>query len=276
MIKDVIVSLSAAGKRDPAADYAISVAATFGAHIAGVAFAYEPVLPVAVVGQVPGDLIDNLRREADRSARAAADRFDKAAVKAGLSVETHVVGESSAHAADLFGQITRRFDLSVVGQPERDRDGVEELIAEGALFESGRPTIVVPYIQKGGLTLDRVLVCWDGSRAAARAIGDAVPFLTRAKNVHVVIVAGDRGKSDELPGVDVGQHLARHGIKVEINRVAAADIDVASAILSYAADQSADFLVMGGYGHSRLREFVLGGVTSTILQSMTLPALMSH
>jgi nucleotide-binding universal stress UspA family protein len=94
--------------------------------------------------------------------------------------------------------------------------------------------------------------------------------------VHVVIVAGDRGKSDELPGVDVGQHLARHGIKVEINRVAAADIDVASAILSYAADRSADFLVMGGYGHSRLREFVLGGVTRTILQSMTLPALMSH
>ena len=276
MIKDVIVSLSAADKRDPAADYAISVAATFGAHIAGVAFAYEPVLPVAVVGHVPGDLIDNLRREADRGARAAADRFDKAAAKAGLSVETHVIGESSTHAADLFGQITRRFDLSVVGQPERDRDGVEELIAEGALFESGRPAIVVPYIQKGGLKLDRVLVCWDGSRAAARAIGDAVPFLTRAKNVHVVIVAGDRGKSDELPGVDVGQHLARHGIKVEVNRVAAADIDVASAILSYAADQSADFLVMGGYGHSRLREFVLGGVTRTILQSMTLPALMSH
>jgi nucleotide-binding universal stress UspA family protein len=84
------------------------------------------------------------------------------------------------------------------------------------------------------------------------------------------------GKSDELAGADVGEHLARHGIKVEVNRVAAGDIDVASAILSYAADRGADFLVMGGYGHSRLREFVLGGVTRTILQSMTLPALMSH
>jgi nucleotide-binding universal stress UspA family protein len=276
MIKDVIVSLSAADKRDPAADYAISLAAAFDAHIAGVAFAHEPVIPVAVVGQVPSDFVDSLREKAEKSARAAANRFDKAAAKAGLSVETHVIGESGTRAADLFGQITRRFDLSVVGQPERDRDGVEELIAEGALFESGRPAIVVPYIQKGGFKLDRVLVCWDGSRAAARAIGDAVPFLTRAKDVHVVIVAGDRGKSDELAGADVGEHLARHGIKVEVNRVAAGDIDVASAILSYAADRGADFLVMGGYGHSRLREFVLGGVTRTILQSMTLPALMSH
>jgi nucleotide-binding universal stress UspA family protein len=276
MIKDVIVSLSAADKRDPAADYAISLAAAFDAHIAGVAFAHEPVIPVAVVGQVPSDFVDSLREKAESSARAAANRFDKAAAKAGLSVETHVIGESGTRAADLFGQITRRFDLSVVGQPERDRDGVEELIAEGALFESGRPAIVVPYIQKGGFKLDRVLVCWDGSRAAARAIGDAVPFLTRAKDVHVVIVAGDRGKSDELAGADVGEHLARHGIKVEVNRVAAGDIDVASAILSYAADRGADFLVMGGYGHSRLREFVLGGVTRTILQSMTLPALMSH
>jgi len=276
MIKDVIVSLSATNKRDPAADYAISLAALFGAHIAGVAYAQDPLLPTAVVGQIPEDFIHDLRRAAETGARAAAARFDKAAVKAGLSVETHVIGESGSRAADLFGEIARRFDLSVVGQPQGDRDGVEELIAEGALFESGRPAIVVPYIQREGLKLDRALVCWDGSRAAARAVGDALPFLTRTKNVHVVTVLPDHGKSDELAGVDVGQHLARHGIKVEVHRIAAADIDVASAILSYAADQSADFLVMGGYGHSRLREFVLGGVTRTILQSMTLPALMSH
>jgi nucleotide-binding universal stress UspA family protein len=136
--------------------------------------------------------------------------------------------------------------------------------------------IVVPYIQKQGLKLDRVLVCWDGGRTATRAIADSLPFLLRAKAIDVVIVASGRAKSDEIPGADIGQHLARHGLKIEVKRIVAADTDVPNTILSYAADSSADFLVMGGYGHSRLREFVLGGATRGILASMTVPALMAH
>jgi nucleotide-binding universal stress UspA family protein len=136
--------------------------------------------------------------------------------------------------------------------------------------------IVVPYIQRTGLVLERVLVCWDGGRMAARAIGDAIPFLTRAEAVDVVIVATEPGKGDEISGADMGRHLARHGLKVEVKRIVAPDIGVANAILSYAADSSADFMVMGGYGHSRLREFILGGATRGILQSMTVPVLMSH
>jgi len=177
---------------------------------------------------------------------------------------------------DLFGRIARRFDLSVIGQTEPDRPAPEELIIEGALFGSGRPVIVVPYIQKQGLKLDRVLACWDGGRAATRAIADSLPFLQRAKTVEVLIVASGRTKSEELPGADIAQHLARHGLTIEVKRIVAADIDVPNAILSYAADSSADFLVMGGYGHSRLREFVLGGATRGILTSMTLPTLMAH
>jgi nucleotide-binding universal stress UspA family protein len=90
------------------------------------------------------------------------------------------------------------------------------------------------------------------------------------------MVAGTGGKADELPGADFGEHLARHGLKVEVKRLVAADIDVANTILSYAADCAADFMVMGGYGHSRLREFVLGGVTRGILESMTVPVLLAH
>jgi nucleotide-binding universal stress UspA family protein len=103
-----------------------------------------------------------------------------------------------------------------------------------------------------------------------------MPFLKKAKAVDVVIVASDRPKSDEIPGADIGQHLARHGLKIEVKRIVATDTDVANTILSHAADTSADFLVMGGYGHSRLREFILGGATRGILSSMTLPTLMSH
>ena len=120
------------------------------------------------------------------------------------------------------------------------------------------------------------MVCWDGSRAATRAIADAMPFLEKAKQVEVVVVGNKPPKSDEVPGADLGQHLARHGVKVDVKRITSPDIDVASTILSYAADSSADMIVMGGYGHSRLREFVLGGVTRGILESMTVPVLMSH
>jgi len=120
------------------------------------------------------------------------------------------------------------------------------------------------------------MVCWDGSRAAARAIADAMPFLERAGRAEVVIVGNERGKQDEIEGADLGQHLARHGIKIDVNRIAGGNIDVADALLSHAADSGADFIVMGGYGHSRLREFVLGGVTHSIFRSMTVPTLMAH
>jgi nucleotide-binding universal stress UspA family protein len=276
MIKDVIVALSAREERDPAADYAISFADFLGAHVAGVAFAFEPVVPATVMGGIPADLIEMQRAESEKAARAAVTRFDKVAVAAGLSTETHFFNVSVGGAADLFGRLTRRFDLSVVSQADPDRVGPEELITEAALFESGRPVIVVPYIQQQAFSLNRVLVCWDGSRAAARAVGDAIPLLERAKDVHVLIAAGERRKRDEVPGADIGQHLARHGVKIEVHRAAATDIDIADLILSYAADLSADFMVMGAYGHSRLREFVLGGVTRGILASMTVPALMSH
>ena len=135
--------------------------------------------------------------------------------------------------------------------------------------------LVVPYIQRAGMKLDRIMVCWDGSRSAARAVGDAMPFLTRAKAVEVVVI-GDRVKSKEIPGADMAHHLVRHGVKVEVNEIIATDIDAADVILSHASDSATDFMVMGGYGHSRLREFVLGGVTRSILSTMTIPTLMSH
>ena len=136
--------------------------------------------------------------------------------------------------------------------------------------------LVVPYIQRAGFKLDHVMVCWDASRNAARAVADALPLLERAKAIDVLTVSKERGKSDELPAADIGHHLARHGLNVDVHRIVAPDIDVASSILSYAADASADLIVMGGYGHSRLREFVLGGATRGILSSMTVPTLMSH
>ena len=276
MIKDLVVNLSVGAGRDAAGPYAISVAEAFGAHVAGVAFSYEPVIPPTIMGTVPVSFIESQRAESDKAADEAIARFNDATRRAGVSSDSRALSASLAGSADRFAEIARRFDLAVIGQAEPDRAAPEELIIEGALFSSGRPVLVVPYIQKSGLTLDRVMVCWDASRNAARAIADAMPFLARAKAIDVVIVASERVKSDELPGADIGQHLARHSLKVEVRRIVSPDTDVASTILSHAADTSADFIVMGGYGHSRLREFILGGATRGILTSMTLPTLMSH
>jgi len=275
MIKDLVVNLPV-DRQPTAADYAISIAQTFSAHITGIAFAYEPAVAPAAIGDLPGDWVEAQRAESAKAAKAAIAQFEASAQRSGLSADHRTLPATVGGAADLFGRIARRFDLSVVGQTDPEGPAPEEVIIESALFESGRPVVVVPYIQKQGLKLDRVLVCWDGSRTATRAIADSLPFLTRAQAIDIVIVADGRARSDEIPGADIGQHLARHGLKIDIRRIVAPDVDVANTILSYAADCSADFLVMGGYGHSRLREFVLGGATRGILTSMTVPALMSH
>ena len=276
MIKDLVVNLSASDGADPASDYAISVADAFRAHAFGIAFAYEPILPPSVMGGLPPEIIESQRAEGENAATAVIARFEESARRAGLSAKSRMIPTSLAGAADVFGRIARRFDLSVVGQAEPDTVAPQELIIEAALFESGRPVLVVPYIQKQGLKLDRVLVCWDASRNAARAIADAMPFLRRSKAIDVIVVATERPKSDELPGADIAHHLARHELEVDLKRIVSGGTDVASTILSYAADSAADFIVMGGYGHSRLREFILGGATRGILSAMTVPTLMSH
>ena len=276
MIKDLVVALSGRGARDAAGDYAVSVAEAFDAHLAGIAFAYEPVIPGTVMGGVPSEFIEASRAKSRAEAQAGVGRFEQAARRSSLSIETRICDASVVAAAEVFGRIARRFDLSLVAQADPDQEGGQDLLIEAALFQSGRPAIVVPYIQKSGLSLDRVLVCWDGSRTAARAIGDAMPFLERAKAVEIVIVATARAERDEITGAAVGRHLARHSLDVEVKRIVADDIKVADTILSHAADCAADFIVMGGYGHSRLREFILGGATRGILESMTVPVLMSH
>jgi nucleotide-binding universal stress UspA family protein len=172
--------------------------------------------------------------------------------------------------------MARRCDLSIVRQANPDAVGPEELMIEAALFRSGRPVLIVPYIQRSGMKLDRVMVCWDRSRNAARAIGDAMPFLKLARSIDVVVVETEKRNGDEIPGAEITRHLARHGLDVELKSIGSSNADAASAILNHASDVSAGLIVMGGYGHSRLREIILGGVTREVLSAMTVPTLMSH
>ena len=237
MIKDIVVNLSS----EAATNFAISVASTLQVHLAGVSFFYEPVvLPITDMGGIPINYIDARRAENEQSAKNAKSKFDEAVRRAGLSSESGIIEAEIAEAPDVFARIARRFDLSVVSQAEPNKRIPDELIVEGALFELGRPVVVVPYIQKSGLKLNRAMVCWDGSRNAARAVSDALPLLARAENVDVVTIIGEKGKSDELPGADIARHLARHGLNVELKRAPLGENDVANNLLSLAADLSAD------------------------------------
>jgi nucleotide-binding universal stress UspA family protein len=276
MIKDIVVNLPVGAARDAVSDYAISIANTFNAYLAGVAFNFEPILPDAFVDGMAAGFIDAQRAESERAAKEAIAKFDAATRRAGISAGSQMIEASFGGAASRFSEFARRFDLSVLGQKEPAKAAAEELLIEAALFESGRPVVVVPYIQKDPLKLERVLVCWDRSRNAARASADAMPFLERAKGIDLLTISSKDVRRDEPQGADIADHLIRHGLKVDIRRIVSGDVDIASTILSFAADAASDFIVMGGYGHSRLREFILGGATRGMLGAMTVPTLMSH
>ncbi len=142
----------------------------------------------------------------------------------------------------------------------------------------GRPVLVVPYAGRFEACGRRVLVAWNASRAATRAVNDAMPLLAGAETVTVLCVDPDedRRAHGDVPGADVAVHLARHGVKARVESTASGGIGVGNAVLSRASDIGADLLVMGAYGHTRVRELLLGGATRTILESMTVPVLLSH
>jgi nucleotide-binding universal stress UspA family protein len=276
MIKDILTNLTVAKPYDVAGDFAISVAALFDAHLSARAMACKmPIGDGAILDGATAEFIDAYTAERQEEAEDARKSFDERARRAGIRADSGVVTDYVAEFAQIFAETARHYDLSVVAQEGRENDLPESLIIEAALFESGRPVLVVPYIQKTGIKLDRVMLCWDESRNAARAVGDAMPLLRKAGKIDVITI-DSKERRNTIRGAQIADHLARHGLKVDLKPIVAPDSNVASVILSQAADNETDLIVMGGYGHTRLREFILGGATRGMLESMTVPVLMSH
>ena len=276
MIKDILVKLERDPSREAASNYAMSLAEAFEAHVTGVVFAGVG-LPALTLPEMSVGVLPEILTEEAAFARNAVKRFAQAAQRRLAPIEPRLMTESDLSPATVFSRMARRFDLSVVMQSDRDSHVSNDSTIEAVLFESGRPILIVPYIQSDGLMLNRIVCCWDGSRAAVRAINDALPLLRRAGAVELVIV--DQGRNEpahDLRGAEIGRHLARHGVDLEVEILNAPAIEVAEVILSYIADRSANMIVMGAYGHSRLREFMLGSVTLKMLSSMTIPVFMSH
>jgi nucleotide-binding universal stress UspA family protein len=277
MLTDVLINVPAAEEPDAAVSYGLSLAKAFGARATGVAFGLEPLMTGTYFGAVPGEFIVQMREDAERAARVAADGFMKAAQGAGVEADARALTATLDSAVDAFGRLARLYDMIVLGQPNPDRPGWQTEFLEAALFDSGRAVLVVPYIQKKPAEFNRIMIAWDGGRAATRAISEARPLLAKAKQVELLVVETGKPDSGQIPGADLARYLARHNLKVELRRVlASSKQDIDSTILNEITDGGVDLVVMGGYGHSRLREFVLGGVTRSIVESMTVPVLMAH
>ncbi len=249
---------------------------------------------------------EQIREAHDRAAAEIEARvresFEKAIGGDGVSGEWRAVSGSAEDAIALHG---RYADLVVVGQQDPDvRPGPGfTRIAEEVVCHAGRPVLVVPYAGRFSTVGRRVMIAWDGSAEAARAVHDALPILEKADKVMVRSVDPEDGPGGlgDLPGADIAAHLARHGVTVEVevlrtredpaegetpyesgtiathvSHLSNTDMPIAETLLSLAADDGTDLIVMGAYSHSPLREALIGGVTRQMLMEMTVPLLMAH
>jgi nucleotide-binding universal stress UspA family protein len=274
--KTILVHLDTQPRSSERLAFACQLAAQFDAHVVGLyapGALYIPSYALAEAGPAVRELVE--KRAAD-NLRAAEQRFRDAAAKRGdARAEWRAADSDAALALRLSA---RYADLVVAGQPQAGHERGQAALADELALSAGRPVLFIPYTGSFPAIGRRVLIAWDGGREAARAVADALPLLRGAQSVEVAVfdppLAG--GSHGAQPGADAALYLARHGVKVTVHTQSGAGYDVGAQILSRAADTSADLIVMGAYGHARVRELVLGGVTRTVLGAMTAPVLMSH
>ncbi len=272
--KDVLVCVEDLPSDEATLEVAVGLARSFGAHLVGLHVRLLAELPPFIMAEYGGQITllqDRLAVEASDRAKA---RFDAALAAGGISGEWRDVTGNPLREVPLHA---RHADLTVIAQ-RNPEEWSEDGLVDQLLLDAGRPVLVVPYVGRYPSVGRRALVAWNAGREAARAVADALPLLQRADHTLVVAlnpraVSGSHG---DVPGADIAAHLARHGVVARAESLQAEDVPPGDMLLSRAADEDADLLVMGAYGHSRMRELVLGGVTRHVLDHMTLPVLLSH
>ena len=278
--RDLLVVLDSDALARRRIGLAAAVAERFAAHLVGL-YPLPVPQPPRELGYFDPTMLDPFFAQARERARNAADRlreqFEHAAKLRGISAEWRLIPEGPEADPAIHA---RYADLTILGQLDPHRGDAETIRPrpEQVSLASGRPVLVVPYAGDFENVGRRVVIGWNATREAARAVNDAMPLLAAAEIVTVLTIDAretPRGHGG-LPGADISLHLARHGVKAAIEHTVSADLSVGDVLLSRVADLGADLLVMGAYGHSRARELLLGGATRTLLRSMTIPVLMSH
>ena len=276
-LKDILVHVDPNKQGIARMDAAVNLAITHGAHLTGLYVKSHIPIPPYIQAQIGQDVLDMQTATLDRLSDEAEAAFVDKAKKADVPFEWR---SAEGDIIEILNMNARYCDLAVIGQlnPEEGGIAADAGLPDRLILSMGRPALVVPYVGEYPVIGERVMVAWDGSRRATRAVNDALPLLKLAKKVSVMAVNpgnGPEGHGD-VPGMDLAQHLARHKINAEAEHVTTDDIDIADMLLSRAADEGIDLFVMGAYGHARWRELVLGGVTQHMLEHMTMPVLMSH
>jgi nucleotide-binding universal stress UspA family protein len=282
MIKDVLVHLDGSGEDEFRIQHAEVIAVGSGVHVTGLftnpltdIVAVMPIDAGAAAAQVIADLDDDARRQGDEIQQRLAERFARISVPNEIRRIDAIPGELLNRAVSE----ARWSDLFVMSRPY-DADGAARWngLFEAALFEGGRGVYVVPPGRKPADAIRRILVAWRDTRETTRAVAEAMPLIETAARTSVVLVDPDTGAPDARrePEMDIARHLGRHGAKVEVHMIDRNGRPVGDVILEQARRLSADLVVMGAYGHSRAREWVLGGATVEMLRKSEFPILMAH
>jgi nucleotide-binding universal stress UspA family protein len=274
--KTILVHCEADRSTEARLKLALDLADRFGAHVIGLHIRQGFQAPAFTDAGLAMDALYKTYEAAVKADEAAAAAtFKKVIGTMGYSNEWRVTDD---HADEALIAQGRYADLVVVGQsnPDGPPTATPANLAEKVAMASERPVLVVPHIGVTKPVGKIAMLCWNDSREAARAAAAALPLLKAADKVIVLTIDPANATDGDVPGADVAEWLARHGVKVTVQRDSAASSDVGGVILSRAADHDVDLIVMGIYGHSRMREMVLGGASRTLLASMTAPLLITH
>ena len=273
---DIMVALTSYPEPTPVTvvEDAVSVAAALGAHIAALSCEMHVQVPGHFISGAVVGLPGIVAGEASKSRKNAQDLlavFEAAAARSGVSCESILQKCKTFEVPDLLVEYARLRDLTIM--PESN----DRWYVEAVIFGSGKPTLILPQSPRSRpFELGTVAVAWDFSRAAARAVSDALPLLEKAKQVRVVTVLNEKLLDTKHSAEELSKNLSRHGIDVVLDTVDAKGRPIGDVLEAYVASHAADLLVMGAYGHSRLRELVLGGATKSLLSKPPLPILYSH
>jgi nucleotide-binding universal stress UspA family protein len=268
--KDIAVYLSDDDHSNERMDAAMELAKQHGANLTGIYVMTQPVIPSFIQAEIPTELIEERIREVKAHAHSRKEAFEGKLEAAGIT-GTFLLMEGDA--VEAAAGVSRYVDLVIAGQPDPDHPVADDAVTEGLLMSSGRPVLVMPYVGKQTDIGKRVMVAWNGTREGSRAVHDGLAMLKQAEEVIVFEVNPQDGAFDAN---DMCDHLKRHGVNAIAKHTVALDLEISDALLSAISDNSIDLLVMGGYGHSRIRELALGGATREIMHAMTCPVLMSH
>ncbi len=279
-MKNLLVSLNDYDLHERLGRFAAGLARQGGAHLTGVYVVPALRLYPVVTVHVPPDVLEAQRKAFHKRGEEVGAAFREACADAGIECEWYLEESFTPLVADAVIAMGRMHDLVIAGQPSQEEEPDQEAdFADRLVMECGRPVLFVPREGKAETAFRHIVVGWNGAREAARALHDSMEFLKAAETVELVHVNGE-AESEADPAVDVERLaalLARHGVKARPRIISSAGhADAGAALMAHADAVDADLLVMGAWGHSRLREYVFGGATRHVLAGMTRPVLMSH